>query len=175
MSWYIGLGRTSCENETWSSHRSSRPYGTVRVPDMDPPPSSALSLFILVWLHDLHPRIIGQPPSPPSTCCPHQPGVWMDRHPQVGPSEGKARDPKARLDRPGGRPGPTPPGWTCQRRPTAAGEVFSSSSHPTSLLILQHDEYAYEYLYRTQILPTVRVPYSYSYIPHPPTLHLPLT
>ena len=48
MSWYIGLGRTSCENETWSSRRSSRPYGTVRVPDMDPPPSSALSLFILV-------------------------------------------------------------------------------------------------------------------------------
>ena len=48
MSWYIGLGRTSCENETWSSRRSSRPYGTIRVPDMDPPPSSALSLFILV-------------------------------------------------------------------------------------------------------------------------------
>ena len=51
MSWYIGLGRTSCENETWSSHRSSRPYGTVRVPDMDPPPSSAISLFILVDLN----------------------------------------------------------------------------------------------------------------------------
>ena len=50
MSWYIGLGRTSCENETWSSRRSSRPYGTVRVPDMDPPPSSALSLFILVQI-----------------------------------------------------------------------------------------------------------------------------
>ena len=52
MSWYIGLGRTSCENETWSSHRSSRPYGTVRVPDMDPPPSSAISLFILVHIYE---------------------------------------------------------------------------------------------------------------------------
>ena len=61
MSWYIGLGRTSCENETWSSHRSSRPYGTVRVPDMDPPPSSAsaISLFILVFSYSLR-----RPPAP---------------------------------------------------------------------------------------------------------------
>ena len=50
MTWYIGLGiLVMVERLVKTIHDpSSRPYGSVRVPDMDPPPSSALSLFILV-------------------------------------------------------------------------------------------------------------------------------
>ena len=44
MSWYIGLGRASCENMEQPPVLPT----VIRVPDMDPPPSSALSLFILV-------------------------------------------------------------------------------------------------------------------------------
>ena len=47
MSLYIGLGKTGLV-KTLLRRGSTRPYRTVRVPDMDPQPSSALSLFILV-------------------------------------------------------------------------------------------------------------------------------
>ena len=60
MSLYIGLGKTGLvktENIAPPRVHPTVPYEQgycrvplVRVPDMDPPPSSALSLFILVYL-----------------------------------------------------------------------------------------------------------------------------